>query len=355
MSMWTACLLVLLQDGAPAQAEIDRAIDSGAAWLQKRVPELKPPPPPREVPAGSFVAPPQERLCVELVLWTLLHAGVPEKDPLVQRLLKTSLEQPVWRTYNASLLAMILQKLDPARHKSRLEACARFFSHTQADNGQWDYGDGYDPKKNFKRPPRGDNSNSQIAALGLRACRDAGLDVPEEVVRRALEWWEKSQHEDGSWNYNAPPPKGSDAPILRGCGSMTCGGVGSIAILESLLKRDPLRNARWKKGMDWLVENFSATDHPKYVNPGFGAGPTWWFYYYLYSLERAADLTATTRLGEADWYAEGAREILARQKKDGSWKEPSQEWEVYSTCFAVLFLKRATQPVIETPGAVKKK
>jgi hypothetical protein len=283
------------------------------------------------------------------VLWTYLHAGVSEKDPAFQKLYKVCADQPLWRTYNVALWAMILQKLE---RKAGLAACAKFFVETQCENGQWDYGDGY---KSRQKSKVGDNSNSQYAALGLRACREAGVDVPDETLKRALAWWQKSQREDGSWNYNIAAGAAKDAPILQGCGSMTCGGIGSVAILHSLLKQDPRQDAALKKAVDWLAENFSVAEHPKYVNPGFGGnGPTWWYYYYLYSLERAGDLLAAEKFGESEWYPEGARELLKRQKSNGSWKEPSQEWEVYSTCFAILFLKRATPP-IKTESAQPKK
>lgn len=351
-----AMLLLLMPALQVDPKAVDRAIDSGAAFLKKKVSDpgfIKPAAPPKNLPAGSFIAPPQERLSVELILWTFLHAGVPEKDPAFQKLWKLAVDQPVWRTYNVALLAMVLQKLDAARHKDRIAACLTFFVETQSENGQWDYGDGYAPRKKYSPNKRGDNSNSQYAALGLRACRDAGLDVPEAVVKRALAWWTQSQHADGGWNYNAPPPPGKESPVLQSYGSMTCGGVGSLAILEALLKHDPKKNVALQKGLNWIGEHFSAAEHARYVNPGFGSGPTWWFYYYLYSLERAGDLLAMDKFGEIDWYTEGAQEILRRQKPDGSWKEPSQEWEAYSTCFAILFLKRVTQPVINTEPAKK--
>jgi hypothetical protein len=349
----TWAMILILQVDPKA---VDRAIDSGADYLKKKVSDagfIKPVAPPKDLPPGSHIAPPQERLSAELILWTFLHAGVPEKDPAYQKLWKLCLDQPLWRTYNVALVAMILQKVDAAKYKDRLSACLKFFVDTQCENGQWDYGDGYAPKKAFTPKKYGDNSNSQYAALGLRACRDGGLDVPEATLKRALAWWTKSQHKDGGWNYNAPPAEGKESPILQSYGSMTCGGVGSVAILEALLKQDPKKNSTLQKGLQWISEYFSASEHARYVNPGFGSGPTWWFYYYLYSLERAGDLLAMDKFGESEWYVEGAQEILKRQKSDGSWKEPSQEWEGYSTCFAILFLKRATQPVIKTEPAKK--
>jgi hypothetical protein len=48
-------------------------------------------------------------------------------------------------------------------------------------------------RKKKPGPPNGDNSNSQYAALGLRACLDANIDVDPSVLQRARQWWLKSR------------------------------------------------------------------------------------------------------------------------------------------------------------------
>jgi hypothetical protein len=71
-------------------------------------------------------------------------------------------------------------------------------------------------------------------------------------------------------------------------------------------------------------------------------------YYYLYALERAGMLYDTALIGNHDWYLDGARVILAAQKPDGSWAEsgPATMRPTWDTCFAILFLKRATRPLV---------
>ena len=44
----------------------------------------------------------------------------------------------------------------------------------------------------------GDNSNSQYASLGLRACHDANIQIPLEVANLAKKWWIDSQSPDES-------------------------------------------------------------------------------------------------------------------------------------------------------------
>ena len=87
--------------------------------------------------------------------------------------------------------------------------------------------------------------------------------------------------------------------------------------------------------------------------------------YYLYAVERAMDLRGKELIGKHVWYVEGAKEFLAHQIpvkvknpldanapevqgtywKTGTTHEPK---DVLDTCFALLFLKRATKGLAPT-------
>src|SRR5215831_18207025 len=150
----------------------------------------------------------------DLILLTLIHAEVPENNPVFQQYLKYCLEAPLEKTYNVALLAMCLEEMDPTGYQQKLAQCAQFLVDNQASNGQWSYGRPTDlkkypfegkkeekkvatgrapqsrdfgastlgPKKKPATPivvtqshqtgASGDNSNSQYASLGLRACHD---------------------------------------------------------------------------------------------------------------------------------------------------------------------------------------
>jgi hypothetical protein len=78
-------------------------------------------------------------------------------------------------------------------------------------------------------------------------------------------------------------------------------------------------------------------------NPMAGGVPGGGFYYYyLYSLERVGALTARKYVGKHDWYREGADELLKRQLPNGAWPGEMGEDELVNSCFALLFLRRAT-------------
>ena len=193
----------------------------------------------------------------------------------------------------------------------------------------------YKVKKQRDGRDHGDHSNSQFAALGLRACHDAGIILPKEVIQKAAQAWRDLQcgvpgkgeglkAEPRGWNYG---PKGNPP-----YGSMTAGGVAALCIL------DHLQDVNWRKddavnaGLNWLRDSFSVTE-----NPGCHGQH---LYYYLYALERACTLFMIDKLGKVDWYAEGARQLLATQLGDGSWEKNPVD-----TCHAVLFLCRATRPL----------
>lgn len=155
----------------------------------------------------------------------------------------------------------------------------------------------------------------------------------------------------------APGPAGGGGEH-RPTGSMTAAGVAGAVICKSELEADrgfwskwrPQTNQSIRDGCAWLAQNFSVTS-----NPGSGG----WHYYYLYGLERAGVMAGTYDFGPHDWYDEGGRYILAQQNSDGSWGRPSPGGgggnmlptndALPDTCFALLFLKRATIPVVKLP------
>jgi hypothetical protein len=250
---------------------------------------------------------------------------------------------------------MILERADRVRYQPWIARCAQFLADNIAENGQWHYGDpsihvddittgkvsapylaAKPPevklrvriKAKRKGPKFGDNSNSQYAALGIRACADAGIVFDAEMLRRARKGWRDLQERDGGWRYGAGMGGGMDRESY---GSMTAGAVGSLAIYAHLLRE---KDRDIEEGLGWLAKNFSVEENPRKKRMNL--------HYYLYALERAGALCATDKIGTHDWYREGALVLLERQAGDGSWGEADR---VADTCFAILFLRRATRPL----------
>jgi hypothetical protein len=224
------------------------------------------------------------------------------------------------------------------------------------------------------RYPHGgiDLSNTQYALLGLAAARRCGVPVKREVFVKAAKHLFASQEKEGpkvrrikhvdagkgyakryatnmydfarGWGYT---------PGGRATGSMTTAGVSSLAICRSELMTWPGWKGEFahdmersiRDGLAWLAHHFTVKR-----NPGRGG----WHYYYLYGLERAGTLAAQKFMGDHDWYREGAEYLVGRQHATGPWNLGGRREArdtLADTCFALLFLRRATVPV-KVPRAV---
>ncbi len=357
---------VPLQDKKPDppkvdQNRIDAAIDKGAKFLideaKKGLADVKHP------NGGGDISED------EIVFYTLIHAGVDPADATFQKLLDRLLTKKLEKTYAVSLLAMSLESFDRKKYQYRIAQCAQFLVDNQCKNGQWGYGEevpldkkeppkkdvatgGAKPaeggakggktdslplipiKKRSPGPDKGDNSNAQYAALGMRACLQASINIPQDVLVLAVKWWEGNQCSDGSWGYGYEGSQDSS-----GYGSMTAGATGALIIYRHFLKLDYKRDPKVLKGMDWIGKNFTEKENPKYQEPRM------WHLYWLYAVERVGILFGTEKLGSHEWYVEGAKHLLDAQKENGSWRGMSLGGDVADTCFAILFLRRATKPL----------
>jgi hypothetical protein len=320
----------------------------------------------------------------ELLLWTYVHGGMAESDGDFQALLKsiTSEKANLDRTYNVALTAMVLEELDRVKYWKRIAQCAQFLVDNQCPNGQWGYGNPsifveevvmptYPPK--YKGPRRvvitrkrdgqgaGDNSNTQYALLGLRACHDAGVVVPRQTVEQAAKWLRDSQTRTAT-------VKGAPSAAEGWCyskhdhkpyGSMTVGGVGGLVICDYILGVDWKKDQNVQSGMDWLAKNFSVSYNPgPYEHAGGEENSQHQYYYYMYGLERAGMLYGAEQIGGHYWFAKGLQALVDAQGPDGSWRTRHGD-AVQDTCFAILFLRKATRALVDTPtqgaGAAKPK
>ncbi len=349
----------------------------------------------------------------ELKLLTFLEGGTPASDPVVAGLVAKCVEAPLEKTYSVALLAMCLESLDRVKYQQKIAQCGQFLLDNVKPNGGFAYGEATAfvndvpykmPKKDVasgggtakpvdvgmgegKEKPkvlnkikltkkkdgpaeRSDNSNCQYAALGMRACFDAGIVFPKEIVERCRTYWIATQHpgEKGEAKGRPSVASGSGIPVgdPRGwcysdgqgaeCGhggnaysSMTAGAIGAICIYDYILGKD------WKKekpvldGLAWLDKNWSMKENigPPETSRGAANG---WLYYYLYAVERTGMLYDTALIGNHDWYLDGARELLGAQKPDGSWDASHFKHPTWDTCFAILFLKRATKRLVASVG-----
>ncbi len=390
LSLLALCVALLpvtasAQDPDVDQVKVDAAIKRGVEWLRTQLGAL-------DIQQGGSGTPGFQHLkrlnSTELVLWTFVHAGVLQDDEDLQKLWKKMIADRLEHTYNVSLQAMIVEEVDRVKYQWRLQQCAQFLVDNQCQNGQWSYGEEVDlehippvenkdvatgggtpkPGTTTEKPGKpkvaktvkveqrkfaqafGDNSNAQYAALGLRACHDAGVILPAKVLNLGEQLWRGAQNKDGGWGYN------STANQEGSYGSMSAGAEGSLCIYIYMQKKDWKRDKDVSKGLEWMTKNFTVEKNTSAPAQSIATSMQ---YYYLYALERAGMLYGTETLGRHKWYPVGANYLINAQLKNGSWaaaQSQSGQNTIWDTCWAILFLRRATRPLkdVATGDARKK-
>lgn len=336
-----------------------------------------------------------------LSLLTLLKAGEDPSSPIIRNGFKAMFRAPLKKIYSVSIGILAVEarysptavqlagSADPyktvARKKFRKKAApadrkwliraTQFLVKNQKKNGLWNYPFGGDD----------DVSNAQFALLALKSAKRLGIKVPDEVWARSMNYFINNQQTNGGKveQFRVPAADGDIAPkgerrwmatnervdmFARGWGykpgqgprgSMTAAGVACLVVIKSELEKKKSYQKRFAQRVDkairdgsaWLAQNFRADKHP-------GAEADW-LYYYLYTLERAGTLTGCEQFGSHTWYQLGKDVILRSQKGDGSFEHSTSgevDGKLAGSCFAILFLKRSTVPVLErvATGSVKK-
>ncbi|HLF95250.1 MAG TPA: hypothetical protein VJB14_17420 [Planctomycetota bacterium] len=402
------------------QMKVDKAIREGIKYLQSN----------NAAHMARFDHVKRQMQHAELVLWTYCHAGVPDNDPNFQTLFKDMMERKLEATYCVSLQAMVLEEIQRVKYQQRIWQCAQFLVDNQSAEGFWGYGDPsiyvedvpttaptradvssggavkkagskeldplLPPGMRYKPPIKNrmkvekkrdgnpnDQSNSQYAALGLRACHDGGIDLPAAVIEKAMAYFRGSQKASEGpamkLEFKDANGKAVQGGAARGAsavmeevsaepqgwcygkhehkpyGSMSAGAVGTLAMFDYIKDNDGGKKKSWRKdkdvheGIAWLAKNFSVTYNPgPYEHANFAENGQVQYFYYLYALERAGMLYGTETIGTHEWYPEGAKVLCDIQKANGSWGGGTVD-----TCFAILFLKRATRPLDVATGGGK--
>ena len=287
--------------------------------------------------------------------------------------------------------AVVWAKL-PRKHRSMVQEVAdTVASHHNGPGLGWDYGI-------MRMRPAGDNSNSQYGMLGIRAASQLGARIDTrlyvtEMQRLVDQFWvdeslprvapqaptreiESNPERRTAARHPRPDrPTGAGHPAVgvpvggwdyicaKAIGArpaMTATGIANLVMCMDELKLHGIEEPKLIEaarervigGLAYLAEAFPDRHMVTYVpstSPGGGRG----LFYDLYAIERAC-LMADARVlhGNTDWYRGGAQLLMILQHEEGGWryveKEKSQ-LDLLSTCWAVLFLKLASVPVVTNP------
>ncbi len=352
------CALVLYALRACGVPAAERHVKKGFQWAREEYVELR--------DMGRL-----ENYAVSLLLLALEAHGNPPEDP-----------DPVDGRYGRSARR---NAPIPAEDLAWMKELTAWLVRAQNSDGGFSY-------LSPGIPQFYDHSNSQFSLLALKAARRCGIPVPRELWVRSLEMFLRNQEATGPDVLRREPmdPGGQEYGMRTGAGrrdrargwgydsrapatgSMTGAGVSSLVICRSELLGTPGYDAALdgraeqgiRDGLAWLGLHFSVEE-----NPGPADAPMMaksWQYYWLYGLERAGVLAAVEQVGDHAWYPVGADYLVREQEKGGWWEQKGRfrlaglppdlqrqvdgladhrTGDIDDTCFALLFLKRATHPV----------
>jgi len=183
-----------------------------------------------------------------------------------------------------------------------------FCGKAQTKSGGW----GYVSARDGNDFDEGSTCITQVQ--GLRACRNAGIPVPKEIIDKAVKYIEKCTTKDGGVQYS-----------IRGGGARPPITAAALACLYNSGEYD---SEYTKRLLAYCQKNLSVTGSSA---RSFGH---WHYAHYYYS-------QVMYRLGGREWekyFGKLSKSILRRQSADGSWKE-GHVGPVYTTAINATILQ----------------
>lgn len=256
--------------------------------------------------------------------YTLVKSGIRRSDPVLLKAIEAVRGQEFRMVYSAGCHLLFLEALKEPHHwREEAQRTTDFLLQHQV-RGLWAY-----PDRHI------DMSNVQFALLGLRAAYLMDLEIPRDNLADCAKGLWKYQKKDGGFAYT--PDQSSTA-------GMTGATLASLAVLQEIGSQHTMVRGILKKrakqhqaAVRWLEQNFTAEGN----RVGLFAWKPSWHYPNLWAVERFCGLTGRERLGEQDWYRAGAQWLIEQQKASGAWDKGDHR-VLEDTCFALLFLRRAT-------------
>jgi hypothetical protein len=223
-----------------------------------------------------------------------------------------------------------------------LEKAARFSYEAQTSKGGW----GYVSAKDSAHFDEGSVTITQLQ--GLRACRNAGVIVPAEAIKNAIDYLRQSTSENGDVIYSLTTRRKAISPALTA--AAICCGFSAGEYDSPLVKK-------WFRYCRTAIPNPSETFGGRRIGHDEYTHYYWSQAVYVLGEDRWAKMFPADRPGDAvTWKAwrKSLFDYLVRsQDADGSWT--SNNWTanrvgpVYVTAVytCVLQLDRATLPIYQ--------
>lgn len=190
-----------------------------------------------------------------------------------------------------------------AQIRSTLEKAIVRIVQAQNPDGGWRY---------TLTPQEEDTSVTACMMMALRGCRNAGLEVPAEVMEKGVAYLKKCQNPDGGFRYR----------LMEGASAFP----RSAAAIAALCAGGIYEGEEMDRGLAYLSLQFPQQ------SPESGYYP-----YGLYYAIQAVWLCESPRHPWSAWYESMTKDLLARQKPDGSWISPISI--DYATAMALIVLQ----------------
>ncbi len=188
-------------------------------------------------------------------------------------------------------------------HEALVKAC-RLIGQSQNPDGGWRYN---------PVPYDADVSVTICQIMALRSARNAGIEVPKEVVDKAVEYVRQCQNSDGGFRYQ----------INQGFSAWPRSAAGVASLYYAGIYKDEALD----KGVQYLVNN---------ALPGAANAPGAHYYYGHYYAVQAMYLAGGDNW--AIWWPAIRKELLDKQEPDGSWTDQSVG-PAYGTGMALIVLQ----------------
>lgn len=188
-------------------------------------------------------------------------------------------------------------------HEALVKA-VRLIQNTQNSQGGWRYN---------PVPYDADVSVTICQIMALRSARNAGIDVPKEVIDKAVEYVRRCQNPDGGFRYQMDSGESAWPRSAAGIASLFYAGIYKDNAID--------------QGLGYL--NTSAF-------PGRVDASRAHYYYGHYYAVQAMYLAGGDAW--AQWWPAIRRELIAAQRPDGLWNDPSIG-DAYGTSMALIILQ----------------
>jgi hypothetical protein len=217
----------------------------------------------------------QIEMCVEFILRNV------NTDGYIARADNLSSENMYGHGFSMLFLSQSYGMTQNAEIGDKLRKAVAMTCKCQNDVGGWRY----QPVKSDA-----DLSITVCQIMGLRGSRDAGIEVPEYVREKCIDYVKKSQNANGRFRYMLSPSQESFAMTAAGVTSLYSAGIYEGEQIE--------------KGLKWLTMNSGQANSGHY------------FYAHYYAVQ------AMWHAGGEywnDWYPKIRNELVNTQSADGSW------------------------------------